>query len=89
MIENYTDRELQIVITNAHEASWDNKERLKGARKCGCFYCCKIFDVSEIIDYSLDTTAMCPYCGIDSVLGDNEGFPITFDFLKIMFKEWF
>lgn len=41
-------KELQIAITVAHEASWDNLERLKNAKQCGCFYCCKIFDVKQI-----------------------------------------
>ncbi|MDO4470893.1 MAG: cytoplasmic protein [Bacillota bacterium] len=89
MIKKFTDRELQIAITAAHEASWDNLERLKTAKKCGCFYCCKIFDAKEIKDYGSDTTALCPYCGIDSVLGDNEGFPITQEFLRTMNNEWF
>ncbi len=43
----------------------------------------------RIKDYGSDTTALCPYCGIDSVLGDNEGFPITQEFLRTMNNEWF
>lgn len=89
MVKGYTDKELQIAITDAHEASWDNYERLKNANKCGCFYCCRIFDAKQVYDYVSDTTATCPHCGIDSVLGDNEGFPITAEFLKAMHDAWF
>lgn len=89
MVKGYTDKELQIAITEAHETSWDNLDRLKAAKKCGCFYCCRIFDAKQIKDYCSDTTALCPYCGIDSVLGDNEGFPITPAFLRVMNEEWF
>lgn len=83
------DKKMLLSITEAHEASWDNRERLKNADKCGCFYCCRIFDANEVKDYCSDTTAMCPYCGIDSVVGDNEGFSITPEFLKIMHNAWF
>ena len=89
MVQGYTDKELQMAIADAHEASWDNLERLKTAKKCGCFYCCRIFDAKQIKNYGSDATALCPYCGIDSVLGDNEGFPITPEFLKTMNERWF
>lgn len=32
---------------------------------------------------------MCPYCGIDSVLGDQSGFPITKELLIRMRWHWF
>ena len=34
-------------------------------------------------------TALCPKCGIDSVIGDNSGYPITTEFLQQMRKRWF
>ena len=34
-------------------------------------------------------TAVCPYCGVDSVIGENSGFPITEQFLKEMHEAWF
>ena len=36
-----------------------------------------------------DDTALCPYCGIDSVLADAPGCQVTEDFLKKMKKYWF
>jgi len=59
---------------------------------CGCFYCIKIFQPSEISDWiqdKEDKTAVCPYCGIDSVIGDSSGYPITKDFLSKMNQYWF
>jgi hypothetical protein len=32
---------------------------------------------------------MCPRCGIDSVLGDRSGFPISAEFLGEMHRYWF
>jgi hypothetical protein len=34
-------------------------------------------------------TALCPYCGSDSVLGDKSGFPVDADFLVRMSEAWF
>ncbi len=59
--------------------------------KCGCFYCCKIFNPKEI-DFWLNEgsgTAICPYCRIDSVIGESSGFPITEEFLIRMKEYWF
>lgn len=57
-----------MIIDRASEISWNNKERLKNADQCGCYYCCRIFDAKEVHDYCSDTTAMCPYCGIGLIL---------------------
>ena len=34
-------------------------------------------------------TAICPFCGIDSVIGDRSGVPITKEFLSGMNQVWF
>jgi hypothetical protein len=34
-------------------------------------------------------TALCAKCGIDSVVGDESGFPITRDFMAEMHQHWF
>lgn len=48
-----------------------NKEEIKLSKKCGCFFCLYIFNPSEIEDWcDKGETALCPKCGIDSVLGD-------------------
>lgn len=58
---------------------------------CGCFYCLTIFSPSEIVEWIQDEkeTAVCPYCGIDSVIGESAGYPITKEFLEKMQKYWF
>ena len=78
-------------IIKAHKFCINNKEDLKKDRKCGCFYCLKIFAPTEIKDWIHDATgtARCPYCGIDSVIGENSGFPITTEFLSKMKEYWF
>ena len=80
------------ILLQAHKQSYANKNRIRSAKVCGCFCCMKMFAPDLVVDWSLDTpdeTAICPYCGIDSVIGDNEGFPLTETFLKTMYEEWF
>jgi hypothetical protein len=48
------------------------------------------FQASEIADWIDDgATAMCPRCGIDSVIGTASGFPTSRPFLQKMRKYWF
>lgn len=80
----------------AHMFSSNHMPELKKDRRCGCFYCLAIFDPKEInewvvVNTSCDKrgTAICPYCGVDAVIGESSGFPITHEFLKCMKKYWF
>ncbi len=75
----------------AHQFCTNNRKQLEQDSTCGCFYCGKIYHPVEIIDWieEKDGTAVCPYCGIDSVIGENSGFPITDEFLAEMNRYWF
>ncbi|WP_088071951.1 cytoplasmic protein [Gottfriedia luciferensis] len=74
----------------AHRFSSHHRNELKKDNLCGCFYCIKIYSPSEITEWcDNEKTAICPYCGIDSVIGESSGFPITELFLKGMHKVWF
>lgn len=61
---------------------------------CGCFNCLEIFS-PELINQWFDTqgngdkTALCPYCGIDSVLGDACGVDVTPSLLWLMNEVFF
>lgn len=78
-------------IIAAHEYCTNNKESLRVDSVCGCFYCLEIYSPTEIEEWIKDTkgTALCPYCGIDSVIGESSGYPITKEFLRKMQKHWF
>jgi hypothetical protein len=74
----------------AHRFSSYHRRTLSLDAKCGCFHCLRIFNPSKITDWiDSDETALCPYCGIDSVIGQSSGFPITDDFFKKMHEHWF
>jgi len=62
---------------------------------CGCFYCGSIFEPGAITEWIDDDasgegqTALCPRCGIDSVIGDASGFEISRAFMTRMKSYWF
>ena len=78
-------------VIDAHAFSINNEEALMKESKCGCFYCLEIFSPKEISEWVEDAsgTAVCPFCGIDSVIGESSGYPITKEFLEAMKKYWF
>jgi len=78
-------------IVNAHKFSSNHKNELLKDSICGCFYCLEIFNPNEINDWIKDKggTAICPYCGVDSVIGESSGYPITQAFLEEVKKYWF
>jgi hypothetical protein len=82
-------------IIAAHKfSSWHRSHFLAGTM-CGCFHCCRTFapeTITEWVDEDDDgvgQTAMCPVCGIDSVIGTASGFPLTKEFLTLMRRHWF
>jgi hypothetical protein len=74
----------------AHKWSVRNRSDLKKSDLCGCFYCLEVFPPREIQDWTDDgDTALCPKCGIDSVIGSVSGYSIQPGFLSKMHDHWF
>jgi len=78
----------------AHEHSIRHRDDILRSDICGCFYCLKTFAPAQVIDWinePIDTgaTALCPFCGIDSVIGSASGYPIERKFLAFMEEHWF
>ncbi|EKD28692.1 MAG: putative cytosolic protein [uncultured bacterium] len=85
----------KIDYTKVHKHSSQHRAEISKSFKCGCYYCLAIFE-PEIIKEWIDTnttgigqTAVCPKCGIDSVIGSKSGYPIIEKFLKKMYNQWF
>jgi hypothetical protein len=82
-------------VKAAHKRSIHHRSEVMASKVCGCFHCGHTFPPSEINQWTdkngkgIGQTAFCPKCSIDSVLGDNSGFPITPDFLIAMKDHWF
>jgi len=74
----------------AHEHSANHREEVESSETCGCFYCAQTYPTGNILDWTDGgETALCPYCGIDSVIGDKSGVPLTKEFLTEMYDVWF
>lgn len=72
---------------SAHKESSQHRQRILAADRVGCFFCLAtdISPMAEIRDWiDKDQTALCPRCGIDSVLARTEP-----EFLSIMRMYWF
>jgi len=78
-----------VDLEKAKEHAAHNRQSLTTEQACGCFFCQRIFDSKEIAWPDDDDTAMCPYCGIDAVIGESSGLPITKQFLRSMREYWF
>ncbi|HEY3049624.1 MAG TPA: cytoplasmic protein [Polaromonas sp.] len=89
-------------VVLAHKHSSGHRQEILTSRGCGCFHCLQVFAPTKIADWvdwpegtpaevelNLGTTALCPYCGIDSVIGDTSGYPVTPEFLAKMQQHWF
>ena len=78
----------------AHKHSSRHRDELRRSELCGCFYCLEIYSPAEIEEWiderdGVGTCALCPRCGIDSVIGSASGYPITREFLESMHRHWF
>ena len=78
----------------AHARSHHHRRDVLESRQCGCFHCGQVFRPTEIVRWKdvedgVGQTALCPKCGLEAVLGDKSGYPLTSRFLRKMNKHWF
>ena len=77
-------------LRQAHAHSIRHFGELWRSGLCGCFFCLDVFECEHVREWTdSGQTALCPSCGIDSVIGDASGFPITEEFLAAMEARWF
>jgi len=89
-------------VVVAHARTSNHRQQIEASTVCGCFHCLTTFAPSEVtqwIDTPVDapdgtepaagTTALCPRCGVDAVLGSASGYPIDATFLSAMRRYWF
>jgi len=67
-----------------------HRVELEASTRCACFFCFRAFATSEIKAWiDADTTALCPRCGVDAVLGNGSSHPISDGFLRKMHQHYF
>lgn len=79
------------ILEEIHRHSINNKTEIEKSDTCGCFFCREMFAPSEIKTWKKDKeeTAECPYCKVDSVIGNASGYEISQSLLVAMAKKWF
>jgi hypothetical protein len=88
----YSKEELKA----AHKHCGRNRDAIRQSVRCGCFYCLAIYPAGAVEEYTYsDATltnkgdALCPKCGIDSVIPDASGYALNDAFLSAMYDYWF
>lgn len=81
-------------LEEANKHTLFHREELLQSESCGCFRCLAIFAPADIKEWEYEregvyTTALCPNCGFDAVVGSASGYPINDDFLMQMHTRWF
>ena len=65
----------------------DNELEIVESNQCGCYFCRHMFSAREISDWVNEgrhVSAVCPECGMDCVIGDKSGVPLSKELLKSM-----
>ena len=77
-------------LKDMHSFAYHNRYNITMPRqnkKCGCFHCLATFPASEVTEWiDMTETAICPKCGVDSVLPGGRWTPKV---LKEMQQYWF
>ena len=87
------------VLEEVHKLSRNNRSLIEASTVAHCFYCRKSYESSKIETWvDNETTALCPLCGIDSVLPSVSQLCVelqgpymefTDKLLRDMYKYWF
>ena len=78
------------IYRQIHNRCGNNMRNIHSYTACGCFHCGYIF-LGKDIEIKIDEgrTALCPRCGIDSVIYEDEDLQITLQLLYEMRTVWF
>jgi hypothetical protein len=78
-------------LYDAHDYTSENAYSLFIKQECVCIYCKERFNSSEIIDHTFSSggVSLCPYCGIDSVIGEISGYDLSDLFIEVMYEFFF
>ena len=69
--------------TSALKHASNHRAEIDQSAHCGCFSCFRRFVAADIRAWiDKDQTALCPRCGIDSVIGSASGFTVDDRFLR-------
>ena len=77
-------------LIKLHKCAINNRQQIKVADTCGCFYCKQIFYAGDVTEWTDDgNTAICPHCGVDSVICNEKDYVVTPEDLELLNKYYF
>ena len=81
-------KENESVLQSYRAHSKNNEVEILRSTKCGCYFCEGIYSARKVSDWSQEeggvSSAVCPRCGMNTVIGDASGVPLTKAVLKEM-----
>lgn len=79
-----------MTLQEVHQPSIYRRAEIVQSELCGYFYCLHIFPPTKIESWVDDgQIALCPYGGIDSMLGSAPGIEASGDFLSQLRERYF
>lgn len=82
--EEYND------ISNLWMCGYENYQKVRASKRCGCFSCGSIINSEEAILTGQDSSMSCPNCGEATLISDFQGFKISSEiitFIKEKYKD--
>ena len=77
-------------IRHATKYAFKNRQTLANSDHCGCYFCLKIFNPTEIKEWTDEgETALCPFCEVDAILANEADCKISKEFLQTLHDYWF
>ncbi len=82
-------------VITAHQYTANHRAVVMASPVCGCFHCLSTFGPTDIQDWvdedssGQGQTALCPRCGVDTVIGSKSGVPVEQGSLAELRSYWF
>ncbi len=81
-------------LSGVGKCAFKNRVQILESEICGCYHCCEIFKPQLIKDWvdevdGIGQTALCPKCGIDSVIGSASGYTVSRELLMKLNRHYF
>ena len=77
-------------LVKLHKCATYNRKDIQQSDTCGCFYCKNIFYAGDITEWTDNgETAICPYCGVDSVICNKKDYIVTEEDLDLLNRYYF
>ncbi len=77
-------------LERLHRLSIRHRDLVQAAPQCACFHCGEFFSPEQIMDWvDGGVTALCPKCGIDSVVPETQRDHLEPDLIASMRAYWF